>query len=142
MKIDIFDKTREPSLEDMTNYIEGKTKERWQDLLNFITNNYNSKPTIMYSKCSAKPGWNVKYKKNGKALCTLYPDNDYFTALIVLNHDDMEWLKGMRNDYTDYFLNLYDNCALFNGTKWLMVEVRNNGVLRDIKNIIDLKLRK
>ncbi len=142
MKIDIFDKTREPSLEDMTNYIEGKAKERWRNILEFITNNYNSKPNIMYSKCSAKPGWNVKYKKNGKALCTLYPDKDYFTALIVLNNDDMEWLKGMRNDYTTYFLNLFDNCGLFNGTKWLMIEVRNDKILEDIKNIIDLKLSK
>lgn len=142
MKIDILDKTKEPSLEDITNYIEGKAKERWKEVLDFIAENYNSKPTIMYSKCSGKPGWNVKYKKNGKALCTLYPDKDYFTALIVLNHDDMEWLRGMRGEYTSYFLNLFDNCGLFNGTKWLMIEIKNNDVLNDVKNIMDLKLRK
>lgn len=141
MKIDIQDRTIEPSLEEITNYIEGESRKRWNNLLTFITDNFNSKPSIMYSKCSAKPGWNVKYKKGSKALCTLYPDKDYFTALIVLNHDDMEWLKGMRKDYTTYFLNLFDNCGLFNGTKWLMIEVRNDDVLNDIKNIMDLKLR-
>ncbi|WP_423245054.1 DUF3788 family protein [Heliorestis acidaminivorans] len=26
---------------------------------------------MTYSKCSAQPGWNVKYKKSGKSLCTL-----------------------------------------------------------------------
>ncbi len=33
---------------------------------------------LEYSKCSLKPGWNVKYKKSGKALCALYPMEDYF----------------------------------------------------------------
>ncbi|KAB2952754.1 DUF3788 family protein [Heliorestis acidaminivorans] len=32
---------------------------------------YQAKPHITYSKCSAQPGWNVKYKKSGKSLCTL-----------------------------------------------------------------------
>lgn len=140
MKIDILNKSIEPTLDDMTNYIEGDAKKRWIELNTHLNEQYHSKLTIMYSKCSAKPGWNVKYKKSGKALCTLYPDSDSFTALVVLNHNDMEWFKGMRNGYTDYFLNLFDNCGLFNGTKWLMIEVKSNDILDDVKNIIDLKL--
>jgi hypothetical protein len=138
--IDIFDKTYEPSFIELTNYVKGDSNKRWKDLTNYIESNFKSKPTMFYSKCSAKPGWNVKYKKSSKALCTLYPDTDYFTALIVLSETDMEWFKGMRDNYSKYILDLYDNCNLFNGTKWLMINITDDKILKDVKNLISLKL--
>ena len=46
------------------------------------------KPILSYSNCAMDKGiwkgWNVKYKKSGKALCTLYPKQGYFQALVVI----------------------------------------------------------
>lgn len=140
MEIDILNSSVKPSFGDITNYVEGNARKRWKELIAFIENNFKSAPTIAYSKCSAKPGWNVKYKKCGRALCTLYPDKDIFTALVVLSSLDMEWLKGMRDNYTSYTLNLYDNCRLFNGTKWLMIDVTSDEILDDIEKLLQLKL--
>lgn len=140
MNFDILNSSVEPSLDNITNYVEGNARKRWRELIVFIENNFKSKSTITYSKCSAKPGWNVKYKKCGKALCTLYPDKDNFTSLVVLSNLDMEWLKGMRDNYTSYTLNLYDNCSLFNGTKWLMIDVTSDEILDDVKKLLQLKL--
>lgn len=140
MVIDIYDKTYEPNFDEITNYINGDSKERWNELVNYIETNFKTKPTIFYSKCSAKPGWNVKYKKRGKALCTLYPNTHYFTALIVLSETDMEWFKGTRDNYSKYILDLYDNCNLFNGTKWLMIDITNDDIMKNVKKIIELKL--
>jgi hypothetical protein len=138
--IDIFDKTYEPSFKELTSYVKGDSNKRWMNLANYIETNFKSSPKLFYSRCSAKPGWNAKYKKSSKALCTLYPGNDYFTALVVLNETDMEWFKGMRDEYSKYILSLYDNCNLFNGTKWLMVDITDDKILEDVKKLIKLKL--
>lgn len=140
MEIDILNSSVTPSLDDITSYVEGSARKRFVNLIDFVESNFGSKSDIVYSKCSAKPGWNVKYKKCGKALCTLYPDKDRFTALVVLSNLDMEWLKGMRDNYTTYMLNLHDNCSLFNGTKWLMIEVTSDEILDDVKKLLQLKL--
>lgn len=139
--IEILNQEYKPSLDEITDYIEQSTRKRWKEALIFIDQKFHAKETISFSKCCAKPGWNVKYKKSGKALCTLYPGQQSFTALIVLNGTDMEWFKGMRDDYSTYILELYDNCNLFNGTKWLMIDITSDEILNDVKNLMLLKLQ-
>ncbi|ENY8421311.1 DUF3788 family protein [Clostridioides difficile] len=33
----------------------------------------------MFSSCSWEFGWNIKFKKPRKNLCTVYPKENYFT---------------------------------------------------------------
>jgi hypothetical protein len=142
MKIDIFNKTHEPTLTDINDFIEGMAKDRWIDIQKFIVDNYNAKRQICYSRCSAMPGWNVKYKKGSKAICTLYPREDYYAILIVLNSIDIEWFKGIRANFTDHVLNRYDNSGMMNGTKWVMLDITDDAILNDVKSIIKLKMEK
>ena len=41
---------------------------------------------IAYSNCAMDNnvwrGWNIKYQKSGKSLCTIYPQQGYFLALV------------------------------------------------------------
>jgi hypothetical protein len=134
--IDILNKNYEPSFDEITEYID--KKDMWIEINNHINSTFKSKPKMFYSRCSAKPGWNVKYKKSSKAICTLYPDKDYFTALVVLNDADMKLFD--KNNFSKYLNDLYDNCSLFNNTKWLMIEIRNKEILNDVKKLMELKL--
>jgi len=47
---------------------------------------YKVKPKYAYSSCAMDNniwrGWNIKYQKSGKSLCTLYPQQGYFMALV------------------------------------------------------------
>jgi hypothetical protein len=138
----ILDRGAEPSFEDIKGYIAGEAGERWGKLTGYIEEAYSSKPQISYSTCSGKPGWNVKYKKGGKALCTLYPESDGFIALVVLNSADMDVFEAVKSDYTDYVAELYDGCKVFNNTKWLMIRVSDDNVLEDVKKLLKLKLSK
>lgn len=67
-----FGATHIPSWEDIRKYI-GAGKPNWDKFTAYIEETYGVKPKIEYSGCSAQPGWNVKYKKSSKSLCTLYP---------------------------------------------------------------------
>jgi len=136
----IADKTREPDMQDIEKYIEKDAKTRWQSLISHIESTFGSKPVITYSVCIGKQGWNVKYKKSGKALCTLYPERDQFIALVVLSANDMQLFDIVKQSYTPYLTALYDRCKLFNGTKWLMITVSDDAILADVQKLMLLKL--
>ena len=138
----ILDNGHEPSMNEINLFIEEKARKKWLEMIGFIEQNYKTKQQINYSTCSGKPGWNVKYKKSSKALCTLYPEKDLFTVLIVLGRNDIDAFEETREEFSPYINDLYDQCTLFNGTKWLMIEVTDDVILEDVKELIMLKTRK
>lgn len=79
-----FDKQQVPSIEDIGDYIRNPL---WQTFYAYIVDEYKVKPSFEYSRCSI-PGWNVKFKKNGRNLCTVYPYEGYFTVLIVIGKNE------------------------------------------------------
>ncbi len=138
----ILDKTKEPCFEDICRYVSGGAGSRWRALTKHIEDAYSSAPLITYSVCAGKPGWNVKYKKGGKALCTLYPEKDGFIALVVLGAADMDIFNAVKENYTPYVVSLFEDCKPFNNTKWLMINVSGEDVLEDVKKLLKLKTLK
>ncbi len=138
----IQDPSAVPDMKTIAESITGDAHSRWLSLNEHIQDMYNAKPQIVYSKCSAKPGWNVKYKISGKALCTLYPEPESFTALVVTAAADMEKFILARAIFSDSFNMLYDRTQLFNNTKWLMIGVINDTLLSDVEKLLHLKTQK
>jgi hypothetical protein len=138
---ELFNISQMPSVKDIKAYI-GKSEPIWNELTSFIEDTYNVSSQISYSKCSAQPGWNIKYKKSGKSLCTLYPMEDYFIALIVVGAKEEDEVKmamdaGM---LTPYVMELYQKTAFSAGGRWLMIEVKNKEVLNDIKALMKIRV--
>lgn len=138
----IQDQTGTPDMQAMAESIKGDAHGRWLELVAHIQDTFGAKPQITYSKCSAKPGWNLKYKKSGKALCTLYPEPESFTALIVVASSDMDRYDLIRPIFSDSMNVLYDRTQLFNNTKWLMIPVSDDTVLEDVKKLVQFKTAK
>jgi hypothetical protein len=142
MPLDIIhDRGAEPDFEAIGQYIAEPGRQRWLDLTAYIEDTYHVKPQTTYSICAGKPGWNVKYKKSGKALCTLYPEPDGFVALVVLSELDTVRFEAVRPCYSEELSSLFDKTKLFNGTKWLMIDVESDPVLEDVKRLFALKLQ-
>jgi len=135
----IQDRSSEPSMEQIGGYVSGEAGKRWSDITAAVEAEFGAKPQIAYSVCAGKPGWNVKYKKSGKALCTLYPEKSRYIALVVLSIKDMELFEVVRSGYTPYLNALYEKCTLFNGTKWLMISVTDDAIQEDVKKLMHLK---
>lgn len=129
----------EPSLDQMLDYMNDYARENMKEISDFLESEYKARPVIMYSSCSAMPGWNIKYKKGSKSFCTIYPDKEYFTILLVINNDVNEKILEHKDMYSKYFLNLVQNSGSLNGCKWLMIGVDDTSVLKDIKRVISLK---
>ena len=74
-------RTESPHPDDIAEFVDNPL---WKALCSWLESGYRTVPRIEYSRCGMAPGWNVKYKKGGRALCTLYPAAGSFTCLVCI----------------------------------------------------------
>lgn len=129
-------KHQPPTYDEVSTFIRN---ECWSEFNLRISQRYGVSPTFEYSCCTMQPGWNVKYKKKGKNLCTLYPMSGYFKLLIVINVKQHEAVEAILQTLDDQIQQCYINTAFSNGAKWLMIDVKTSNVLRDCLKLISCK---
>lgn len=135
----MLDGSHMPEYDEIVGYMNLPARNLWENINNFIQQKYKSSPKIMYSSCSGKPGWNMKYQKSGKSICTLYPEKDGFVVLIVVTLDLMPVIEALSEEFSEETLQTIRTAKPYNGTKWLMLQVKNDLQLEDVKQLISLK---
>ena len=140
---ELFNKENEPINEQIQEFV---ATPLWGELAGYIQQTYNVRPKIEYSGCmmdkGAWKGWNVKYKKSGKSLCTLYPKQGYFLALITIAEKNTAEADLLIPLCTDYVQELYHNTEFGkNYGKMLGIEVTSEDILRDMKAFIALRAK-
>lgn len=135
--IDIQDRWYCPSLEEIAGYINNPV------FLQFCTDiktKYNCTEKIEFSSCKMEFGWNIKFKKSGKSLCTIYPRERYFTILIVIGDKQREPVESILSACTEEMKCIYSETKTGNGQKWLMIDLKEVGRLySDIARLIDIR---
>ncbi len=84
-------------------------------------------------------GWNVKYRKGGKALCSLYPKQGYFAALIAIGEKEKTEAEMLMPHCDAYTRELYAKTKAGATGKSLGVEVTSESILRDVKALIEIR---
>ena len=135
---DKLDKNVRPELETITDWVDSPL---WTQLLQHMDEVYQSKPVIEYSGCGMAPGWNVKFRKSGKGLCTLYPQQGGFVALVVIGQKEKQETELILPTLSAYTQALYQNAKEGMGQRWLMFSVQDEGVLDDVKQCIAIRRR-
>ena len=83
LNYEVFDKEIPPTESEIRDFVG---TELFTELHNYLCDSYKVKPKQTYSGCSMDNniwrGWNIKYQKNGKSLCTIYPQQGYFLVLV------------------------------------------------------------
>ena len=134
----LYSNEKSPSLEQVTEYINNPL---WIDFNNRIQSAYRIEPCVEHSCCSMQAGWNIKYKKGGKSLCTLYPMQGYFIALVVVGSHELMEAEFLMPQCSDYVQTVFKNTKTGNGQKWLMLDVRDRGIMDDVFRLINLRKR-
>lgn len=128
-----------PTFDEITSIFPEPVRDWWLDLNAFIQIRYQAKPKLEYSKCTLQKGWNIKYKKAGKSLCTLYPANDKFITLIVIKTEMIPMIETLSPQVEPYLMEMIKSGRPMNGTLWLMIEVKSQAILANIKELLLLK---
>lgn len=127
-----------PGLSDIGAWVKNPL---FEELAAWIETAYQVEPSIEFSKCSLDKGWNVKYKKGSKSLCVLYVRSGSFAAMVTLNAKQLLELEPLLSTFSGSFRKLYEKTSLFNGGKWLLVDVKEPAQLEEVQRLILMKAK-
>ena len=133
--IALKDRTICPTPEEIAEVVQNPLFEKF---CSQIKETYGVNEKIEFSSCSMEPGWNVKFKKSGRALCTIYPREAYFTVMVVVGQKEKEAVEAMLPDSSARIQEIYHRPQEGNGQRWLMIDLEDpdesyEDVLRLIK---------
>lgn len=127
-----------PTEYEMSNYINN---ELWNKFCEFIKSNYNVNPRFEFSKCSLEYGWNVKFKKGNKTLCTVYPRENYFCVMIVIGKKEKEQFENMLYNFCIEIQEIYKTTKECNNQKWLMIDLEDEDrKYEDVKKMLNIRV--
>ena len=133
-----FPMDRQPSMEELDRYADSPL---WPELRQYLRDAYGAEPRAEYSRCGLEPGWNLKFKKGGKALATVYLRPGYVTAMISVAPKDEAAAAGVLLTCTEYTRALYRKTASSKMGRWLMLDLTSPEVLEDIKALLALRAK-
>lgn len=126
-----------PGIEAFGGYIRNPLFDR---LCDYLAEHYKVKPKIEFSKCSWERGWNMKFKKSGKSLCTLYPRENYFTLLVVVGVKEKEIVEAALPEMCTEIQEIYYQTKEGNGQRWLMIDLNDaDEIYADTLKLIDIR---
>lgn len=128
-----------PTLDQIRTYVANPL---WDKLCEHIQEAYGLKYFIEHSCCSMARGWNVKFRKSGKNLCTLYPAEGGFTCLIIANDRDLLELELLLPTWSPHMRELFQNTSSAMGGRWLMVAVESEEILENLKDLLRIRWKK
>lgn len=126
--IDLQDKNIRPAVEEIGEYVRNPV---FQLFCSEIRETYQCDEKIEYSSCSWEKGWNIKYKKAGKTLCTIYPKENYFTVMVVVGAKEKASAEKILPECTAELQSIYARTREGNGQRWLMIDLEDRGDLYD-----------
>lgn len=135
--LDIQDQTYCPTLEELGDFVGN---DLFNKFCSEISARYQTDARIEYSKCSMARGWNIKYKKAGKSLCTIYPREQFFTVLVVIGQKEKEQAEELLSECDPLIREVYHRTQEGNGQRWLMIDLEDeNGVFEDVLRLIKIR---
>jgi hypothetical protein len=134
--VNLYTADKQPTEAEIAEYIASPL---WNNLNDFLRKNYEVEPSYSYSTCSGQPGWNVKYQKAGRSLCTLYPMPGFFIVLVVIGSREEMEAEPILLACDESIQKMYNKAVPLMGGRWLMIQVTSERILDDVKILIQLR---
>lgn len=135
--IDIKNYNYCPDINEISGYIRNSL---FDDFYEEMINRYKVEPKIEFSKCSWESGWNIKFKKSGKTLCTVYPRESYFTVLVVIGVKEQKATEELLIELSPLIQQIYKETKEGMGQRWLMIDLEDkDNTFRDVLKLIEVR---
>ena len=115
----------------------GSKQPLWERLTQFITDNYQMPGDLSFG--GKKYGWNVWYRKSGKTLASLYPQQNYFVAQVVLGREQVEQALNLKLGKN--VRRIIEDAPQLHDGRWLFIKVRSERDVKDIEQLLQIKKR-
>lgn len=135
--LDIKDINYQPNINEIINYVKNSL---FNEFYNYIIDTYKAICKIEYSKDVYKKGWNLKLRKSGKSLCTVYPREKIFTVLIVVSQKEKERVEDLLPTFSSEVKKIYYQTKEGNGQRWLMIDLNfQDNIYQDVLSLIKIR---
>lgn len=133
----MLDQEHQPTKEEILATI-GNTAA-WLNLRQYIAENYDFTPELVFY--GKKYGWTIRYRKSGKTLCSLFPEQDAFTTLVVLGKKEAEKALSVLDEFNSGVRSLLEGTEQLRDGRWLWIRVLTTEDANDIKTLLSVKRR-
>ena len=125
-----------PTEDEIENTI-GENSFLWSEMRKYLEENYNFASELVYY--GKKYGWTIRYRKSGKTLCSLFPEKDAFTVLVVLGMKEVEKTHSMRDKLNSEVRSLFENTEQLRDGRWLWIRVLTKDDIESSKLLLNTK---
>ena len=133
----VEDDTRCPSIDELSAYVANPV---FSLFCNEMERRYGAAPLISFSSCSWERGWNVKFRKAGRSLCTVYLREGFFTVLVVIGEKERSDVESILPQLPLRLREIYLKTPSGNGQRWLMIDVEDEDELyRGVFSLLDIR---
>lgn len=113
----------------------GKKAKLWRELRGYISKYYDHEPVLSVGK--KEYDWTIRYRKSGKTLVTLSPEENDFCVLIVLGKEEVE--RASSAQLNTFVKNTFTKAKQYHDGKWLFIRPRNKQDIESIKTLLTIK---
>jgi len=118
----------------------GSAGEAWTSLRAMLAERYpDLAPGIDYG--GARYGWQVRYRKVGRPLVSLFPEQDGFTSLVVLGRAEVAEAEPILDRLSPAMQRLLGGTAQLHDGRWLWIRWPEDGTVEDVRELIQLRRR-
>lgn len=137
MSIGFFvDKDHPPSEEELRAAL-GQQYPLWEQLQQFILDTYHMPGEMSFG--GKKYGWNLWYRKSGKSLVSLYPQQEHLVAQVVLGKVQVE--QALQLELGEHVGRILRETPQLHDGRWLFIPVRSTQDAVDVQQLLLVKKR-
>jgi hypothetical protein len=110
----------------------------WESVCNLVERLYEM--DILFKNTN----WNnwkyeLKYRRGGKTLCTLYAKDDCINLQIIFGKHERAKFEDEQESYSLEIQNVYNNSTTYHDGKWMSFELNDLTLLEDIPKLLYIK---
>ncbi len=137
----MLDKRKQPSLEDMADWVGQPLATEWSTLRRFLEETYRIEP--IFNDGGKRYGWNLQYRISKRPLCEMYPEQGSFTTLVILGKTELEKAMVQIVTYGSLVQKALVDTPRYHDGCWMYMRVSDsNTAHQDILDIFELILIK
>ncbi len=129
-----------PTLQQVESWIGSRAYRFWTRVTSLIAQNYPDVFTPEWLFGGKKHGWSLRYKKN-KSFCTLIPQKNCFSLLIVFGAYERSKMETARHELSTRTRKSYDEAKTYRDGKWLLLTVDDEDTISDVERLLAVKRR-
>jgi hypothetical protein len=137
MPISCFVDKNHPPEPDEVNKALGIALPLWSRLVDFIASNYSMIGDMTYG--GKNYGWNLWYRKSGKSLLSLYPQESTFIAQVVLGREQLE--KALTLTLGENVGRVLKETPSLHDGRWLFIKIECETDVKDVEQLLLVKKR-